>query len=105
MARSGGPGAHRGVRHALECRSRGAVARLLGHALEIRASDEAWARAAAVSALGRVGRVDDVADVVAFLASDDGRWITGHWLDVTGGSLPWPAYVQVGPTVRLGRRA
>jgi 3-oxoacyl-[acyl-carrier protein] reductase len=29
-----------------------------------------------------------VADVVAFLASEDGRWITGHWLDVTGGSLP-----------------
>ncbi|TFI29006.1 SDR family oxidoreductase [Streptomyces sp. 4R-3d] len=55
---------------------------------QIRTSDEAWARAAAVSALGRVGRVDDVAGVVAFLASDDGRWITGHWLDVTGGSLP-----------------
>lgn len=55
---------------------------------QIRTSDEAWARAAAVSALGRVGRVDDVAGAVAFLASDDGRWITGHWLDVTGGSLP-----------------
>ncbi|WP_406326005.1 SDR family oxidoreductase [Streptomyces niveus] len=55
---------------------------------QIRTSDEAWVRAAAVSALGRVGRVDDVAGVVAFLASDDGRWITGHWLDVTGGSLP-----------------
>ncbi|WP_405621317.1 SDR family oxidoreductase [Streptomyces sp. NBC_01511] len=54
----------------------------------IRASEEAWARAAALSALGRVGRVDDVAGVVAFLASDEGRWITGHWLDVTGGSLP-----------------
>ncbi|WP_405801568.1 SDR family oxidoreductase [Streptomyces sp. NBC_01506] len=54
----------------------------------IRASEEAWAGAAAVSALGRVGRVDDVAGVVAFLASDEGRWITGHWLDVTGGSLP-----------------
>lgn len=54
----------------------------------LRASEEAWDRAAALSALGRVGRVDDVAGVVAFLASDEGRWITGHWLDVTGGSLP-----------------
>lgn len=46
-----------------------------------------WARAAALSALGRVGETADVADVVAFLASDGGRWITGTWVDVTGGSL------------------
>jgi hypothetical protein len=24
---------------------------------------------------------------VAFLVSEDGRWVTGHWLDATGGSL------------------
>ncbi|GAA2456627.1 SDR family oxidoreductase [Streptomyces mauvecolor] len=53
----------------------------------LRASDEAWAGAAAMSALGRVGEPSDIADVVAFLASDDGRWITGQWLDATGGSL------------------
>ncbi|MGW7271423.1 SDR family oxidoreductase [Streptomyces sp. NPDC054864] len=43
--------------------------------------------AAAMSALGRVGTPADIADAVAFLASDDGRWVTGQWIDVTGGSL------------------
>jgi 3-oxoacyl-[acyl-carrier protein] reductase len=33
-----------------------------------------------------VGETADVADVVAFLASDGGRWVTGSWVDVTGGS-------------------
>ncbi|MFI9242900.1 SDR family oxidoreductase [Streptomyces sp. NPDC053086] len=53
----------------------------------LRASDEARREAAAYSALGRVGTSADIADVVAFLVSDDGRWVTGHWLDATGGSL------------------
>ncbi len=50
-------------------------------------SSDGWAKAAAVSALGRVGEAADIADVVAFLASDEGRWVTGHWMDATGGSL------------------
>ncbi|MEV5530523.1 SDR family oxidoreductase [Streptomyces prunicolor] len=50
-------------------------------------SEDSWARVAAFSALGRVGETADVADVVAFLASEGGRWITGSWVDVTGGSL------------------
>ncbi|MFC9287021.1 SDR family oxidoreductase, partial [Streptomyces sp. NPDC057052] len=41
---------------------------------------------AALSALGRVGRPEDVADVVAFLACDDARWVTGQVIDATGGS-------------------
>lgn len=53
----------------------------------LRAGDEAWAGAAAISALGRVGTPGDVADVVAFLASEAGRWVTGSWVDATGGSL------------------
>jgi bifunctional oxygenase/reductase len=40
-----------------------------------------------LSAFGRVGEPQDVADVVAFLASDDARWITGAFLDATGGTL------------------
>jgi NAD(P)-dependent dehydrogenase (short-subunit alcohol dehydrogenase family) len=35
--------------------------------------------------MGRYGAADEVADVVAFLASDDARWVTGHELVVDGG--------------------
>jgi 3-oxoacyl-[acyl-carrier protein] reductase len=35
--------------------------------------------------LGRLGQPDDVASVVAFLASDDARWITGSLLQAAGG--------------------
>jgi len=35
--------------------------------------------------LGRIGQPDDVATVVAFLASDDARWITGSLLQAAGG--------------------
>ncbi|MFJ6913849.1 SDR family oxidoreductase [Streptomyces sp. NPDC101133] len=34
-----------------------------------------------------VGTPAEVADVVAFLASRESRWITGSWVDATGGSL------------------
>ncbi|MEV0173324.1 SDR family oxidoreductase [Streptomyces sp. NPDC050803] len=50
-------------------------------------TEDGMAQAEAISALGRVGTPADVADVVAFLASDDGRWVTGSWVDATGGSL------------------
>lgn len=35
--------------------------------------------------LGRVGDPDDVADVIVFLASEQGRWLTGQLLYVGGG--------------------
>jgi len=37
--------------------------------------------------LGRVGTPDDVANAVAFLASDESSYITGHVLNVNGGML------------------
>jgi 3-oxoacyl-[acyl-carrier protein] reductase len=40
---------------------------------------------AAETPLGRVGRPDDIADVVVFLASEQGRWVTGQLLWVGGG--------------------
>ncbi|MFD7934794.1 SDR family oxidoreductase [Streptomyces sp. NPDC048253] len=52
----------------------------------LRGNEAAEKSAAELSALGRVGRPEDVADVVAFLASDDGRWVTGQVVDATGGS-------------------
>lgn len=42
---------------------------------------------AAWSVFKRVGQPDDVADVVAFAAGPGGRWVTGQYLDATGGSL------------------
>ncbi|WP_141580029.1 SDR family oxidoreductase [Actinomadura sp. WMMA1423] len=52
----------------------------------LRGNPEAQERAASLAALGRVGRPEDVAGVVAFLASDDARWVTGRVIDATGGS-------------------
>ena len=50
------------------------------------ADPEAKAHAAGFSVFHRVGQPDDVADVAAFLASPDARWITGQNIDVSGGS-------------------
>lgn len=47
---------------------------------------EGQQHAAEMSALGRVGQPADIADIVAFLASDDSRWVTAQLLDATGGS-------------------
>ena len=38
--------------------------------------------------LGRLGTTSDVADVVAFLASPDARWVTGQVVEVSGGINP-----------------
>jgi meso-butanediol dehydrogenase / (S,S)-butanediol dehydrogenase / diacetyl reductase len=44
-------------------------------------------RLAPLYPLGRVGEPEDVAGAVAFLASSDAAWITGHTLPVDGGLL------------------
>lgn len=50
-------------------------------------SDEFKQEAMKQIPLGRVGAPGDVAGVVAFLASDDAAYITGHVLNVNGGML------------------
>jgi NAD(P)-dependent dehydrogenase (short-subunit alcohol dehydrogenase family) len=40
-----------------------------------------------LSAFKRVGDAGDVADVVTFLVTDEARWITGAFVDATGGTL------------------
>ncbi|MCG8916940.1 SDR family oxidoreductase [Actinokineospora sp. PR83] len=40
-----------------------------------------------MSVFGRVGATDDIAAAVAFLASGDARWITGSYIDASGGTL------------------
>ncbi|MEV8596275.1 glucose 1-dehydrogenase [Streptomyces sp. NPDC052012] len=48
---------------------------------------EKLAMAVAMTSLGRLGRPEDVADVVAFLAGPDGRWVTGQNIRANGGVL------------------
>ncbi|MFB4300582.1 SDR family NAD(P)-dependent oxidoreductase [Actinomadura sp. NTSP31] len=45
--------------------------------------DDAKAR----TPLGRLGEPADIADIVAFLASDAGRWITGQTINAAGGMI------------------
>jgi NAD(P)-dependent dehydrogenase (short-subunit alcohol dehydrogenase family) len=50
------------------------------------AAPEARAGAEALSVFSRVGQPEDIADLVAFLASNEARWTTGQVLDATGGA-------------------
>jgi len=42
---------------------------------------------AKAAAFGKLGDVQEIADVVAFLASDGARWITGQNIRVNGGII------------------
>ncbi|MCE7065081.1 SDR family NAD(P)-dependent oxidoreductase [Dyadobacter sp. CY326] len=46
---------------------------------------EIRAYVAGLTALGRVGLPDDVGGVVAFLCSDDAKWVNGQRIELTGG--------------------
>ncbi|MFJ4188476.1 SDR family NAD(P)-dependent oxidoreductase [Kitasatospora sp. NPDC089509] len=51
---------------------------------------EAMAELESVTALGRIGLPEDVADVVGFLAGPQGRWVTGQTIDASGGTYLGP---------------
>ena len=51
----------------------------------LRGNPDAIKEIAGYTALGRIGETQDIADVVAWLASDDARWITGNHIDASGG--------------------
>src|SRR6202008_3815249 len=59
----------------------------IGTAMTAGPSDEFKPTAVKQIPLGRVGSPDDVSSAVAFLASDDASYITGHVLNVNGGML------------------
>jgi NAD(P)-dependent dehydrogenase (short-subunit alcohol dehydrogenase family) len=61
----------------------GAVDTDMSNFLKTEAGREA---ALGMQALKRVAQPDDIAPVVAFLASDDARWISGDTVRVDGGS-------------------
>ncbi|MER8104929.1 SDR family oxidoreductase [Kitasatospora sp. NPDC094016] len=51
---------------------------------------EAMAGLESITALGRIGQPEDVADVVGFLAGPQGRWVTGQTIDASGGTYLGP---------------
>jgi len=52
----------------------------------LRGKPESFEAASVYSAFKRVADVSEIADIVAFLASHDARWITGQLIDGGGGS-------------------
>ncbi|WP_261564422.1 SDR family oxidoreductase [Frankia gtarii] len=56
------------------------------NAMWLRDDPDQLAHWSSFSAFNRVGRPVDVADVVAFIASDEARWIIGQIIDATGGA-------------------
>ncbi len=40
-----------------------------------------------MSVFNRLGTIEEVADVIAFVASDNARWITGQNIRVNGGTV------------------
>lgn len=51
----------------------------------VRDNKEVNAQVAGVTALGRVGLPDDIGGVVAFLCTEDARWVNGQRIEVSGG--------------------
>jgi NAD(P)-dependent dehydrogenase (short-subunit alcohol dehydrogenase family) len=51
----------------------------------LRNSEQRKAYLASQTPLGRVGQADDIGSVVAFLCSDDAKWINGQRIEVSGG--------------------
>jgi hypothetical protein len=55
----------------------------------------------AMTALGRLGKVEDIADAVALLASPDSGWVTGQYVEASGGlGLVMPGF---GPKAGVAR--
>lgn len=64
----------------------GAVATDFGGG-ENKSNDQKRALVSNVTALGRVGEPEDIGSVVAFLCSDDAKWINGQRIEASGGCM------------------
>ena len=62
----------------------GAIATEFGGG-ENKTNEQKRAAVAGATALGRVGEPEDIGGVVAFLCSEDSRWINGQRIEVSGG--------------------
>lgn len=59
----------------------------------LRANPKVGEVMAAYTALGRIGEADDIASAAAFLASADSGWVTGQYLEASGGlGMVWPSF-------------
>ena len=66
----------------------GLVDTAMFRAAAVRMGEEAMKGTVARTPLGRLGTPSDVADVVAFLASPDARWVTGQVVEASSGINP-----------------
>jgi NAD(P)-dependent dehydrogenase (short-subunit alcohol dehydrogenase family) len=62
----------------------GAIMTDFGNA-HLRSSEESQKQVSAITALGRPGLAEDIGGVVAFLCTEDARWITGQRIEISGG--------------------
>lgn len=53
----------------------------------LRASEESQKMVSSVTALGRPGEAEDIGGVVAFLCTEDARWVNGQRIEISGGML------------------
>jgi NAD(P)-dependent dehydrogenase (short-subunit alcohol dehydrogenase family) len=53
----------------------------------VRGNQELNTMISGITALGRVGLPDDIGSVVAFLCSDDAKWVNAQRTEVSGGML------------------
>ena len=53
----------------------------------LRDNAESEAMIKSVQALKRIGKAEDIGDAVAFLAGPDSRWVTGQYIEASGGWL------------------
>ncbi len=51
----------------------------------IRSNPQLQERLSALSPLNRVGEAEDIGPVVAFLCTDEARWVNGQRIEVSGG--------------------
>ena len=66
----------------------GLVDTAMFRAAAARMGEEAVKGMVARTPLGRLGTTSNVADVVAFLASPDARWVTGQVIEASDGFVP-----------------
>jgi len=51
----------------------------------LRNSEDSQKMVSSVTALGRPGIAEDIGGVVAFLCSEDARWVNGQRIEISGG--------------------